>query len=250
LENLKKVDPQGQAEVVVLQQVLERLGTAVPKLGQRLVEGEARACLGEVVARGLPVLQSWQEELEQPGANSAEIRARLNTALEDLRHLWSDPEGQWSELDIAPGIARAWRLATLGLPAEIERHLEVKPLPPVWGSAAELSLAELYLLTFAVDLLDSTGELGLKAEPTPAGGVRLTVSFSGESRTPAECQAWLNPFAAPEGIQGSLGPALAAAIAARHRGSLRVAPREEGGAAFSLELPPLSTARESHGSFI
>jgi hypothetical protein len=258
LENLKKVDPQGQAEVVVIQQVLERLGTAVPKLGQRLVEGEARACLGKVMTRGLPVLQGWQAELaslEEQGAKAgdaaalghrrqaAEIRARLNRVLEDFRHLWSDPEGQWSEVDITSGLERAWRLATLGLPTEIKPHLEIGSLPPVWGSAAELSLAGLYLLTFAVDLLGPAGELGLQAEPTPAAGVRLTVWFSGERRTAAECQGWLNPFTGPGGIQGSLGPALAAAIAAQHHGALRVAPRKEGGAALVLELPPRAAAR-------
>jgi hypothetical protein len=264
LENLKKVDPQGQAEVVVLQQVLERLGTAVPKLGQRLIEGEARACLGKVVARGISALQGWQEELanlerelaeggaatdsEARRRKAAEIRARLDTVFEDLKHIWSAPEGQWSEVDITPEIERAWRLATLGLPAEIERYREIGPLPPVWGAAAELTLAGLYLLTFAGDLLGPAGELGLKAEATPARGVRLTVWFSGERRPAAECQAWLNPFAAPGGIQGSLGPALAAAIAAQHRGSLTVAPREEGGAAFFLELPPRALVRESHGS--
>src|SRR4030042_618318 len=47
LENLKRVDSQGQAEVVIIQQVLERLGTAVPQLGQRLIDGEAPGCPGE-----------------------------------------------------------------------------------------------------------------------------------------------------------------------------------------------------------
>jgi hypothetical protein len=264
LENLKKVDTQGQAEVVVIQQVLERLGTAVPKLGQRLIDGEARACLGKVMARGLPALQGWQAELaslerqlaEGEAATAplalrrkaAEIRARLDTVFEDLKHLWSDPEGQWHELDITPGIERAWRLATLGLPAEIMLHREIGPLPPVWGSAAELTLAGLYLLTFAVDLLAPAGELGIKAEPTPAGGVRLTVWVSGDRSSAAECQGWLNPFAAPGGIQGSLGPALAAAIAAQHGGGLTVAPREQGGATFFLELPPPAVAQESHES--
>ena len=64
LENLKRVDAQGQAEVVMIQQVLERLGTAVPKLGQRLIDGEARACLGQVIARGLPAFQAWQAQLQ------------------------------------------------------------------------------------------------------------------------------------------------------------------------------------------
>jgi signal transduction histidine kinase len=256
LENLKRVDAQGQAEVVTIQQVLERLGTAVPKLGQRLIEGEARACLGKVIARGLPAYQAMQVQLQSleqevgedadtgaplPSRQTLELmRARQDTVLEDLSHLWSDPEGAWEHIDITPEIQRAWRLATLGLPPEVTLQQEFAPLPPVWGSAAKLSLAALYLLDFAVDLLPPAGELGIKAEPSPPGGVRLTVWASGAPRTPLECQEWLNPFGPPGRIQGSLGPALAAAIASQHGGSLTVAPRESGGAVFSLELPPLT----------
>jgi hypothetical protein len=247
LENLKRVDSQGQAEVVVIQQVLERLGAAVPKLGQRLIDGEARACLGQVMARGLPVLKAWQAELAGlEGGPAAAIRARLNTVFEDLTHLWSDPEGEWAQLDITPGIERAWRLVTLGLPAEVRRHREFASLPTVWGSAAALTLATLYLLNFAVELLPLAGDLGLKTEPTSVGGVRLAVWVSGDRRSPAECQGWLNPFGDPGKIRGSLGPALAAAIAVQHGGGLTVAPREQGGATFSLTLPPLPADQESH----
>ncbi|MBM4301591.1 MAG: HAMP domain-containing histidine kinase [Deltaproteobacteria bacterium] len=253
LENLKRVDAQGQAEVVAIQEVLERLGTAVPKLGQRLIDGEAHACLGKVMARGLPAFQTWQaqlqgleQELGEGGATGghrqtlALMRARLAPVFDDLSHLWSDPQEEWGRIDVTPGLQRAWRLATLGLPTEVTAQPEFAALPPVWGSAAKLSLAVLYLLTFAVELLPPAGELGIKAEPSPAGGVRLAVWVSGNPRSPLECQGWLNPFGDPGRIQGSLGPALAAAIASQHGGSLTVAPREPGGAVFFLELPPLA----------
>jgi signal transduction histidine kinase len=245
LENLKRVDPQGQVEVVVIQRVLERLGTAVPKLGQRLIEGEARACLGKIMARGLPVLQAWQTDLQGSGPRRAELRARINTIVQDFVNLWSEPEGEWDKLDLTPSLQVAWRLGTWGLPPEISLHQELAPLPPVWGSAAALSLAVLYLLTFAVDRLSPPGDLGLKAEPTPGAGVRVTVWVSGEVCTPEECQNWLNPFAAPGGIEGSLGPALAAAIAAQHGGGFAVEPRKPGGVEFYLELPPWVSPHES-----
>ncbi|HZK14311.1 MAG TPA: hypothetical protein VFC55_07315, partial [Desulfobaccales bacterium] len=257
LENLKRVDAQGQAEVVVIQEVLERLGTAVPKLGQRLIDGEARACLGRVIARGLPVFQAWQAQLQaleqELGHGEATgpahqtltlVRARIDMVFDDLSHLWSDPKDQWDRIDVTPGLQRAWRLATTGLPVEVTQHQEFAPLPPVWGSEAKLTLAGLYLLAFAVDLVPPAGELGIKVEPSPTGGVRLTVWVSGNPRSDAECQGWLNPFGDPGRIQGSLGPALAAAIASQHRGSLTVAPRESGGAVFSLELPPVAASQE------
>jgi signal transduction histidine kinase len=259
LENLKRVDPQGQAEVAVIQQVLRRLGTAVPKLGQRLIENEARACLGRIMARGLPTLQAWQADLQDlegklatGGADSllpthqtlALLRARLETVFEDFSLFWS--KEQWEALDLTLGIERAWRLVILGLSSEVQLHHDLSPLPPVWGAASELSLAVLYLLDFAVDLLPPDGDLGLAAAPTPAGGVLLTVWSSGEKRTPAECQKWLNPFGDPASISGSLGPALAAAIAAQHGGQLALKPREEGGVEFSLELPPPEASPDSH----
>ena len=257
LENLKRVDSQGQVEVLVIQEVLERLGTAVPKLGQRLIEGEARACLGKVIARGLPAFQAWQAQLQgleqelgeggspgSPGQTLALMRARLDVVFDDLSHLWSAPKDEWDRIDVTPGLQRAWRLAILGLPAEVTLHQEFAPLPPVWGALAKLSLAVLYLLVFAVDLLPAAGELGIKAEPSPAGGVRLAVWVSGNPRSESECQGWLNPFGDPGRIRGSLGPALAAAIASQHGGSLTVTPRESGGAVFSLELPPV--AEEPH----
>jgi signal transduction histidine kinase len=259
LENLKRVDAQGQTEVVGIQEVLERMGTAVPKLGQRLIDGEAQASLGKVIARALPAFQAWQvqlqgleQELGEEGAAGSPrqslglMRARLDTLFDDLSHLWSDPQENWDRIDVTPGLQRAWRLATLGLPAEVTPRQELAPLPPVWGSAAKLSLAVLYLLTFAVDLAPPAGELGIKAEPSPTGGVRLSVWVSGNPQSPLECQEWLNPFGDPDRITESLGPALAAAIASQHRGSLTVAPREAGGAIFTLELPPLAASEEPH----
>jgi signal transduction histidine kinase len=252
LENLKRVDAQGQAEVVVIQEVLERLGTAVPKLGQRLIDGEARACLGRVIACGIPVFQAWQAQLaaleQELGQGEATgpahqtltvVRARIDMVFDDLSHFWSDPKDKWERIDVTPGVQRAWRLATIGLPAGVTQHQKIVPLPLVWGSEAKMTQAALYLLAFAVDLAPPEGELSMEAVPSPAGGVRLTVWVSGNPRSPQECQEWLNPFGDPGRIQGSLGPALAAAIASQHGGSLTVTPREAGGAIFALELPPL-----------
>jgi hypothetical protein len=174
------------------------------------------------------------------------MRARLDTVFDDLSHLWFDPEGEWGRMEITPGLQRAWRLAIMGLPAKVTPHQEIAPLPPVWGSEAKLSLAALYILAFAVGLAPPAGELGMKAEATPAGWIRLAVWVSGNLRSVEECQGWLNPFGDPGRIQGSLGPALAAAIASQHGGSLTVKPREAGGAVFSLELPPLSDSQETH----
>ena len=102
LENLRRVDPQGQTEVMVIKQVLERLGMAVPKLGQRLVDGEAGPAWGNY-SRWLPASRpgrlkcrpcsrNWAMERPADSLDQtlALMRAETGTAFDDLFHLWSD----------------------------------------------------------------------------------------------------------------------------------------------------------------
>ena len=149
-------------------------------------------------------------------------------------------------------LERAWRLATLGLPAGGHACTRSwRPCRPSGGRRRKLSLAVLYLLTFAVDLLPPAGDLGIKAAPSPGGEVRLAIWVSGKPRSAGGVPGVVRiPSAIRAGIQGSLGPALAAAIAAQHGGSLTVAPRKQGGVVFSLELPPPSAPQEPHEPII
>jgi hypothetical protein len=258
MENLKRLDLKGQDEVLAIQEVMERLGTAVPKLGQRLVDGEARACLGQVLVRALPTLNGWLAALPEPEAagpgetpaapdRRGQVEAQLARFFDDLAHIWPEGAAQWGEVDLLPVLERAWRLARLGFPAEVSGRLELTPVPRVWGCEAELSLALLYLLNFSLELVKAGDDLGLNAAPEPEGGVRLTLWVSGAPRTPEECRSWLTPFTGPGGFDRSLAPALAAAVAAQHRGGFSLAPREAGGVVFYLILPPMGP---EHGPLI
>ena len=172
------------------------------------------------------------------------MRARLDTVFDDLSHLWSDPEGEWDQIDVTPGLQRAWRLATLGLPAEVTRAPGVRAPAAGLGVSGQAEPGRALSPGFCGGSAAAGRGTGYQGGAQPGGGVRLAVWVSGNPRSPLECQEWLNPFGDPGRIQGSLGPALAAAIASQHGGSLTVAPRESGGAVFSLELPPL--AEEPH----
>ncbi len=166
--------------------------TAVPKLGQRLIDGEAWACLGRVIARGLPAYQAMQVQLQTleqevgvvptPGPAIPQtldlMRARLDTVFDDLSHLWSDPTGEWDRLDVTPGLQRAWRLATMGLPAEVTTQ-EFAPLPPVWGSEAKLTLAVLYLWLLPWIWCRRPESLVLRRRPAGRGGASDCLGFRG-----------------------------------------------------------------------
>ena len=246
VDNLKRVDPQGQAEVADLKQTLMALGGVIPKISRRLLIEEHQACWGRVAARVLPVLKALSEQLPTlEGPARQEISDKLKTAFDDLHHFRTGPDTEWQPFDLTPGLNRAWRLATTGLPPEVELSLDLEPLPALWGSPGGLQLACLYLLDYAVGQLPPAGNLILRARPLAPEQVQIDLQFAGPPFSTGDCEALLNPFKGAADLQASLGPALAAAIAAQHGGSLQIHPLKPGGLLLQLMLP---TETKSHGT--
>ena len=259
LENVRQLNPRGQPEVGVMQQVLLQLGASIPRLGQRLVSGESQACLGRVMGRNLPALEDLSarlKDLEGRGADQGqlppqvkqekgELLGELQARVQDLLHFWPAGTPAWRRLDLVPALESAWRLIAPALPAEVRTNLDLKPLPAVWGSPAELPLAVLYLLDALADRLDSGSQLQLAAAPTPAGGVQIIIAAPGLRLSGAQWQEWLSFWQETGEVREQLGPVLAGAIVSQHGGTLTMEVKEKGGVVFSLLLPPPGTADDS-----
>lgn len=241
LDNLKRVDPRGQAEVADLQHSLIRLGSAIPRIGRRLIAEEGQACWGRVVARALPALLAFSDQRRaQEGKLAEGILERLHTAFADWQRLSPSAETGWQAVDLTPVLESAWRLITLGLPEQVQLVQEIDTLPPVWGSPAALKMAILYLLEYAGGSVEPEGELFFRASAASPAWVQISLEFSGPQVSPEECRQLLEPFKGSGEIQGSLGPVLTAAIAAQHGGSLKAQPQPRGGLIFQLKLPTAS----------
>ena len=259
LENVRQLNPRGQPEVGVMQQVLLQLGASIPRLGQRLVSGESQACLGRVMGRNLPALKDLSarlKDLEGRGADQGqlppqvkqekgELLGELQVRVQDLLHFWPAGTPAWRRLDLVPALESAWRLIGPALPAEVRTNLDLKPLPAVWGSPAELPLAVLYLLDALADRLDSGSQLQLAAAPTPAGGVQIIIAATGLRLSGAQWQEWLSFWQETGEVREQLGPVLAGAIVSQHGGTLTMEVKEKGGVVFSLLLPPPGAADDS-----
>jgi signal transduction histidine kinase len=280
LDNLRRVDPRGQTEVSELKETLIRLGKGIPRLGERLFASEYQACLSRVAARALPAIQADSALLRElqgdfrercqhllgrlHGDHPPQDRTlkglphdkfllelagplnRLETELADWQHFAAVREEAWQTFDLTPTLNRAWRLVTLGLPPQARFTNDVKTLPPVWGSPGSLAQALLFLLDYAVEVLPSEGQLTLEAGPLPAGGLQVMVAVSGPAFSVEACQELLHPLKGDRGFQGSLGPALATAIAQWHGGELTVQPNDSPGLSFMLKLPAPPTDHEDH----
>ena len=259
LENVRQLNPRGQPEVGVMQQVLLQLGASIPRLGQRLVSGESQACLGRVMGRNLPALEDLSarlKDLEGRGADQGqlppqvkqekgELLGELQARVQYLLHFWPAGTPAWRRLDLVPALESAWRLIAPALPAEVRTNLDLKPLPAVWGSPAELPLAVLYLLDALADRLDSGSQLQLAAAPTPAGGVQIIIAATGLRLSGAQWQEWLSFWQETGEVREQLGPVLAGAIVSQHGGTLTMEVKEKGGVVFSLLLPPPGAADDS-----
>jgi signal transduction histidine kinase len=256
LENVRQLNPRGQPEVGGLQQVLLQFGTSILRLGQRLVSGESQACLGRVMGRNFRSLEDLSgrlKDLERRGADQGqlppqvkqemgELLSELQARVQDMLHLWPAGTPAWRRLDLVPALESAWRLMAPALPAGVRTNLDLKPVPPVWGSPAELPLAVLYLLDALADHLDPGSQLQLTAAPTAAGGVQIVIAATGLRPSGARWQEWLSFWQENGEIQEQLGPALAGAIVSQHGGTLTMDAKEKDGVVFSLLLPPPGAA--------
>jgi len=127
----------------------------------------------------------------------------------------------------------------------VEVRLSIPELPPVRGSAPELSLLFVNLLRNARHAMPDGGIISISARRR-GGSVAVTVADQGIGIAP-EVQARLfEPFFTTKGEQGTgLGLWLAAGTMARLGGSIRAANRPQGGALFSLTFPVLEVSRKS-----
>ncbi len=264
LHNLKRVDPRSQAEIFELKESLLRLGRAIPRLGERLFASEPQACLTRVAARALPailadtaLLQKFRQQFRERSQQLAQADSgrahpspddhiedldgaltRLEMNLSDWRQFAREPEKDWQSVDLTPILEQAWRVATLGLPSPSRLAIDLKALPRVWGSPGYLAQTVLLLLDYAAGVLPLDGRLTFQAGPLAAGGLQVSLALSKPAFSGEDCRALLSPPRGEQDFTGSLGPALAAAIAQWHGGDLKAQPLEPEGLILTLTLPP------------
>jgi len=128
--------------------------------------------------------------------------------------------------------------------APVHVRLAIAELPPVGGSAAELSLLFVNLLCNARDAMPQGGVVTVAAQRT-AGGVVVTVADEGTGIAPEVQSRLFEPFFTTKGSDGAgLGLWLASGTMERLGGHIRLTNRSGRGALVELTFP-FMTAGES-----
>ena len=198
--------------------------------------------LATALAERKPADEAEIAELPDLVADALEGVERIRAIVEDLRRFSRLPTGELEPVDVNDVVRASLRLARLqgrGGPAVDERLAE--GLPPVRGSAHRLSQAVLNLLVNAAQAVADRpgGRVSVETRWTGAE-VEIRVSDNGPG-VPAEVRERIfEPFFTTKGAgEGTgLGLAIAAETVSDHGGRLELEPSAEGGASFSIRLPP------------
>lgn len=165
---------------------------------------------------------------------------RMERTVQDLLDFAKPPVAVGPPQDVRPFVTRA--VALVGMKAgrkrvTVEADATTEPLIARIAPDPFVSLLTNLLLN-AVDASPEGGLVRVAAARTAGGGVRLRVTDAGPG-IPAELSDTLfTPFATTKPAGTGLGLAIAQRVAADHGGTLTAANRPEGGACFTLTLPP------------
>jgi signal transduction histidine kinase len=114
------------------------------------------------------------------------------------------------------------------------------PSEPVVASvdSAQLCTVLVNLLLNALDAMPQGGRLEVRLEGSSAEGIRLCVTDTGTGIAPNIADRLFTPFATTKETGTGLGLSISRRIAEEHGGQLIAANRAEGGACFTIALPP------------
>jgi len=220
--HLQQQDTQNILELQQLQRFGRQLGATLQALTERLVSTEGQASRGRLLSAILPRLPALGEGRAAPAAWADLFATRPET---------------WGEAALDSHLQQAGQLLQSLLPDGITLRLALQPLPPVSGCEANLILALLLMVDFAVTEMAPPGEVLYQAETQPNGALTVTLSFPGRPYDQTDLASLRQPFQVDKPPPGPLGPFLLTALARQHSGSLTLTPQAGGGLTMVLMLP-------------
>jgi two-component system, NtrC family, nitrogen regulation sensor histidine kinase NtrY len=249
---------------------LGELAAAFNRMTMQLIEQRDRAIQAERVAAWRELARRLAHELKNPlfplqitienlqrahGRSAAEFdevfRESTTTLLEELQQLkqiigrFSDfarmPPPHFETVDLNEIVRGAVKLhaaqfETNGRP-RIDPALELVPEElRISGDGEQLRRALGNLILNAIDAMPEGGRLRI-ATAREQGGVRLSVSDSGQGLTEEECSRLFTPYYTTKQHGTGLGLAIVQSVVSDHHGKISVQSAPGQGATFQIDLP-------------
>ena len=184
-----------------------------------------------------PAQRALLERVQQAAIDGAETVRRLHTFARTR-----EPQAERVDLsalvvEVAELTRPSWEAATQQRGVPVDLVLDVGPVPPVLGNAAEIREVLVNLVHNALDALPQGGTVQMRTEAR-GSEVIVTVADNGVGMPPRVRHRIFDPFFTTKGATGSgLGLSIAYTIIARHKGQITVDTEEGQGTTFTIRLP-------------
>jgi two-component system, NtrC family, sensor kinase len=166
---------------------------------------------------------------------------RIERIVKDLRLFARVDEGEWTEVDLNPGIESSVNMVQgYARKHGVKLVADYGALPPVRCRAARLHQVIVNLLMNAIDACSSEGTVTLHTATDPEfGGVRVDVSDTGCGIDPAIRERIFDPFftTKPIGQGTGLGLSISYGIVQEHGGTIEVQSTPGAGSCFTVRIP-------------
>jgi PAS domain S-box-containing protein len=187
-----------------------------------------------------PAQRALLERVQQAALDGAETVRRLHTFARTRETEAEQVDLSAVVVEVAELTRPSWEAATQqsGLPVDLV--VDVAPVPPVLGSAAEFREVLVNLVHNALDALPQGGTVRMRTE-AHNDEVVVTVADNGMGMAPRVRHRIFDPFYTTKGAKGSgLGLSVAYTIVARHKGQIAVESEEGQGTTFTIRLPAIA----------
>ncbi|CAN5189841.1 hypothetical protein BH09SUM1_BH09SUM1_06930 [soil metagenome] len=238
------------------------------RVRERLVRSASLASLGELSAgvaheinNPIGIIKTYVDYLERSVRHDDPLREDFETIRKEAERCqqivrrmldFSNPQVQGFErVDVGELVEETVRFAFhQGTVDAIEAKAIVAPgLPPVLGDPVQLKQALLNIMMNARQLIEEYSKEGapvgyegrIAAEVSRGAGVRAPVRIeirdNGPGISEADAERLFEPFFTRRRGGSGLGLSITRRIVEVHNGTIRIAPRPEGGAVVIIELP-------------
>lgn len=197
-------------------------------------------------ALGADAIDKYAEYAGHIHASGRHLLALINDVLEMSKIEAGRYELHEERMDVRDAIAEALVMIR---PRAAEARVKIRrrvasTLPPVYADARGMRQVLLNVLSNATKFTPAGGRIEVTAGLEPGGSLAVTISDTGIGIDPRQIERVFEPFRQLERVENrrfggtGLGLAISRNIMRLHGGDVTIAPRDDGGTAVRITLPP------------
>jgi two-component system, NtrC family, sensor kinase len=193
----------------------------------------------------LTQIETLSSSIIKSALDASQVARQLIDWTRHLSIIDSDPHSSESRfIDLNRLIQERIESAPIGTRSDIDRVINLSPIPSIAGDAARLRSMLRHLLQNANEAMEGrSGTLTVSTCVDPRGWTVIEICDTGRGMSPEVLRQATEPFFSTKPDHTGIGLTIAQAIWRRHRGSLAIDSQPGRGTTIRLSIGPSQTPR-------